>query len=94
MPKQTYDAIQKEVHHKLGAGLDSLIKYIEFKSPELWGEEKPRLFTRKSVIMWLYKEMKSTGYTKTLTEVDLTEKVWNHNSFRHNSKILRRLASD
>lgn len=57
-------------------------------NPSLWGEQQPRDWLEKNLILALFKDMSGDGYTKVVNSVNLGI-AFNHRTFQHNAKVLR-----
>lgn len=72
---------------------NTMLNYLEAHRPSLWGEEQPRNFLKRNLIMALYKDMENIGYQKLLKEVRFGTKL-NHKSLEHNTEAIREVLAE
>jgi len=77
-------------------GSDALIvmqNYVENQKPSLWGAQKPRDFTARSVTIALFKDIENVGFKKMKNDFS----SWyfgQDKSLCHNQKVIRELLAE
>lgn len=70
-----------------------ILGFVSDKNPTLWGEQQPRFFLRRHLILSMYKDMKNLGYNSLLASVEQLGFKMNHKSFQRNTKVLRAIVA-
>ncbi len=90
-----YMEIEKEVHRLITKRIcKAMLDYLERKNPTLWGEDKPRFFTKRCFILAKYHDIKRIGYNKLLNKVHMLGFKINHKSLKYNTKTIRRVLAE
>jgi hypothetical protein len=86
----TYLSVKRFVVKALSKDVyDDILSYLMENPPNLWGEQQLSGFFEKMVTLGLFKELKSIGYKKLNSDVDIGSKL-NHKSFQHNWGVIRK----
>lgn len=86
-----YTNIENTVYEKVGKEtMQEMERYVKQKRLILWGEDKPRYFLKRNLILCLYKDIVCIGYQRLLRTVDGLGFRINHKSLQHNTLVLRK----
>ena len=93
-PGISYKDMRAKVVDVIGSDTLGVIqKYVENSKPSLWGAQKPRDFTGRSVAIALYKDIEHVGYNKM--KKDFSSWYFGQDkSLANNQKVLRELFAE
>lgn len=84
-----FDEVKKKVERTLGKGvLGKILKYTSLHPPVLWGEQQPRNYLTRNVVLALHKDISAEGYGRILNDVDLGFHM-HQTTFAHNTQKIR-----
>lgn len=89
----SYTQIKKKVIKKFGLeAFDDFTAFVQDNEPNFWGEDRPRWFEKRCIVMALYKDLNGISFDTVLKDVTIGMKI-SKKSFVHNTKEVRRLGN-
>ena len=62
MPKMDYRRAKQHVSQKIGTlAYNKIVKFVKTKRPNLWGEQQPRDYLERNLVLALYKDLERIG---------------------------------
>ena len=91
MSKLTFEQIETQLYIKIPKYIvDDIYIFSNKKNIILWGEQKPRYFLFKMIVLAFYKDTFRIGYKKLISQINLHFKI-SHHSFNENTQRLRKI---